>query len=146
VTHPGIPVSPGRPPLEEAARSAIQAAQERLGVLTRGNPFPQLPKEEREKVLEDAEHTVCKYCTGWHEGASTPGCPRIAKCKMNADGTILEVEFWPDGQVTSTIETDGDGKTRTVIHSRTDNWDTSRVVRVQDAAEEDGEEAQDGDH
>jgi hypothetical protein len=37
----------------------------------------------------------------------------------------------------STIETDGSGEVRTVIYNRTDNWDTSRVVRVQDAAEDD---------
>lgn len=144
MTTPGVPVSPGIPPLERAAQDALRAAQERLAGFSRP-PFP-MPREEREEALKDAEKTVCRYCAAWHEGASTPACPRIAKCKMNGDGMITEVEFWPDGITTSAVETDGDGKVRAVTHHRTDNWDTSRVVRVSDAAEEDeaGESEADG--
>jgi hypothetical protein len=139
VTTPGVYRSPGKPPLDDSAQAAIRAAQERLAAFTPRLPFP-MPREEREEALKDAAQTACKFCGAWHEGASSPACPRIAKCKMNADGMILEVEFWPDGITTSAIETDGEGNVRAITYHKTDNWDTSRVVRVQDAAEEDGEE------
>jgi hypothetical protein len=61
---------------------------------------------------------------------------------MNADGTILEVEFWPEAVSTSAVETDGDGKVRAVTHHQTTGWDAGRALRVQDAAEED--EPEDG--
>jgi hypothetical protein len=146
VTTPGVPVSPGLPPLENAAQAALRAAQDRLAGFTGRPAFPPVPAKEREEALKDAAQTSCRFCGAWHEGASSPACPRIAKCKMNGDGMITEVEFWPDGIVTSAIETDGDGKVRAVTHHRTDNWDTSRVVRVQDAAEEDTEDETDGVH
>lgn len=141
MTTPGVPVSPGFPPLEHAAQAAVRAAQQRLEAFTGKHPqFPPMKAEEREEALKDAKETVCRYCAAWHEGASTPACPRIAKAKMNGDGVITEVEFWPDGAVTSAIETDGAGNVKAVTIHRTDSWDTSRVVRVSDAAEEEPED------
>lgn len=140
MTHPGVPASPGFPPLEHAAQSAIRAAQDRLGVLTRGNPFPQLPKEEREKALEEAGETACSFCASWHPGASTAACPRLATFELNGDGKVVKGSFWPSGVTDSAVELDGDGKVRAVTHHKSDQWDTSLVLRVQDAAEEDGEE------
>lgn len=137
MTHPGVPTSPGFPPLEGPARDALRAAQDRLGVLTGRPQFPPIPPEEREEALENAAATACLFCGAWHEGASTPACPRLAEFKLNGDGKVIEGKFWPDGVSASTIETDGSGEVRTVIYNRTDNWDTSRVVRVQDAAEDD---------
>lgn len=146
MTNPGVPVSPGIPPLEHAARDALRAAQDRLAGFT-GQPFfPPMPAKEREEALESAKDTACRFCASFHPGADTPGCPRIAKCKLNGDGVITEVEFWPHEMATSAIETDGDGKVRAVTHHQTSGWDAGRALRVQDAAEEpeEGEEDDDG--
>jgi hypothetical protein len=142
VTTPGVHRSPGVPPLENAARDALRAAQVRLSGFARP-PFP-MPREEREEALEEAKSTACKYCASWHPGADSPACPRIAECKMNADGTILEVKFWPEAISASAIETDGEGKVRAVTHHQTSGWDAGRALRVQDAAEEDDGEGNDG--
>lgn len=135
MTNPGVPVSPGIPPLERPALDALRAAQERLAGFSRP-PFP-MPREEREEALEAAKDTACRWCAAFHPGADGPACPRIAECKMNADGTILEVKFWPHEMTTSAVETDADGKVRAVTHHSTSGWDAGRALRVQDAAEED---------
>ncbi len=143
MTTPGVPVSPGIPPLEHAAQAALRAAQDRLGVF--GRPVrPPMPREEREEALKDAGETACGFCASFHPGADSPACPRIAECKLNGDGKITEVKFWPEAVSTSAVETDGEGNVRAVTHHQTSGWDAGRAVRVQDAAEEDGEEDSDG--
>src|SRR5215472_1102455 len=110
MTHPGTPASPGFPPLEHAAKAAVHAAQQRLDVFTGRRPaFPPMPREEREEALANAKDTACLFCAGWHEGASTPACPRLATFKLNGDGQVTEGTFWPDGVSESAIEMDGEG-------------------------------------
>jgi hypothetical protein len=144
VTTPGVPVSPGFPPLEHAAQSALRAAQQRLDAFTGKAPVfpPPLTREEREEALKDAGSTACCFCAAWHPGASTAACPRLATFKLNGDGQVVEGTFWPDGVTDSAVEVDGDGKVRAATYHRTDSWDTTRVVRVSDAAEEEPEDGE----
>lgn len=144
MTTPGVPVSPGFPPLEHAARQALRDAQDCLGVLAGRPVFPLVPKQEREEALENAKDTACAYCGGWHEGASTPACPRLATFELNGDGKVVKGTFWPDGAEDWAVELDGEGKVRALTFHRSSSWDTSRVVRVADMAEETPEEDSDG--
>ena len=139
MTHPGVPVSPGIPPLEGAARDALRMAQDRLGALTGPPAFPVLPKKEREEALKDAATAACDFCASFHPGASTAACPRLATFKLNGDGKVTEGSFWPSGVTDSAIQTDGDGAVVSVVHKVASQWDVSQVVRVADVAEEDGE-------
>ena len=139
MTNPGVHASPGMPPLEEPARAALRAAQERLSGFTHRPPLP-MPREEREEALKAAADTACKFCASWHPGASTPACPRLATFKLTGDGDVTEGTFWPDGVTDDAIETDGEGNVRAVTHHRSSSWDTSRVVPVADVAEEDEED------
>ena len=136
MTHPGVHVSPGAPPLEGAARQALLAAQQRLDTFTGHPRFPVMTREEREEALAAANDTACTFCASIHPGASTPACPRLATFKLNNDGKVTEGTFWPDGASESAIEMDGEGKVRAVTHHRSSSWDTSRVVPVADIAEE----------
>jgi hypothetical protein len=149
VTIPGVPVSPGIPPLEHAARDAIHAARSRVDALTRGNlPFPvrELSGEEKEAALRDAATQACKFCSALHPGASTAACPRLATFKLNGDGDVTEGSFWPEGAVETVTEI-RDGRVVSEVHRTRSEWDTSRVVFVQDVAEEEpGEGGEDGAH
>lgn len=78
-------------------------------------------------------------CASFHPGASTPACPRLATFELNGDGKVIKGSFWPDGATEDAIETDGEGKVRTVTHHRSSSWDTSRVVAVADVAEDEPE-------
>lgn len=145
MTHPGpgVPTSPGAPPFEQAAQSAIAAARARLEGFTR--PRPALTPQEREEALEavDGKET-CLFCGGLHHGASTPACPRLATFKLNGDGQVAEGSFWPEGITDAACELDGQGQVRAVTFHRNDQWDTTQIVRAADAAEEDdstGEQA-----
>ena len=144
MTTPGVHTSPGLPPLEEPARAALRAAQERLAGFTHRPPLP-MPREEREEALKDAADTACLFCSAWHPGASTPACPRLATFKLNGDLKVIEGSFWPDGASESAIETDGNGVPKVVTYRVSSSWDTSRVVPVTDVAEEDGTEEEGGD-
>ena len=147
MTTPGVPSSPGFPPLEHAAQAAIRAAQDRLGVLTRPRgPYPpRLSAEEREEALKAAATDTCLFCAALHEGASTPACPRLATFKLNGDGKVIEGSFWPDLVSDTATELDEAGNVRAVTHAEHRGWDTSRVVRVSDAAEDGSGGEGDGD-
>jgi len=115
VTYPGQ--SPGFPPLDPAAQSAISAAQERLAVLTRQRvqlPGRPLSSTEKDEALLAAAGSACVLCGGIHPGAGTPACPRVATFELNGDGTVIRGSFWPEGQ-----------------------WDTGKVVFPADLAEQD---------
>lgn len=109
----------GQPPLDHPAGQAIAAVQ---GVLAQ-RQVPRLTPAEREEAQKAAEDEaqVCRYCIGLHKLPNGPGCPRIASFKVNGDGALTEVTYWP-------------GK----------RWARGRVVLLEDA-HEDGEEATDGD-
>lgn len=145
VTTPGVPVSPGLPPLERTAQSAIAAARSRLDVLTGKAPqFPKLSEEERKEALKAAEAGgACSFCASLHPGASTAACPRLATFELNGDGKVVKGSFFADGVVHEEVITDGDGKVlqrTTTYHA---DWDTGKVLAVADAAEEE-EKAEDG--
>ena len=135
MTHPGVgvPTSPGIPPCEQAAQSAIAAARMRVEGFSR--PRPVLTPEEREEALKRADET-CRYCAAFHPGASTPACPRLATFEVNGDGMVIKGSFWPEGVSDAAVELDGEGAVRVVTFHKHDEWDTSQIVRVADAAEE----------
>lgn len=145
MTTPGVPVSPGLPPLERTAQSAIAAARSRLDVFTGKAPqFPKLSEEERKEALEKAKQEgTCTFCGGIHHAPSTPACPRLATFKLNGDGKVIEGTFWPDGVRDTTIEMNAKGEVVTIIDRTHDDWDVSKVLAVADAAEEE-EKADDG--
>lgn len=146
MTTPGVPASPGFPPLEHAAQAALHAAQQRLDAFTGRRPAFPMPREEREEALKDAAQTACLFCSSFHPGASTPACPRLATFELNGDGKVVKGSFWPDGATESAIETDGEGKVRAITHHRSSSWDTSRVVAVADMAEDEPEGEDGGTH
>lgn len=141
MTHPGpgVPTSPGLPPFEQAAQSAIAAARARLAGFTRPRPTltPQERKEALERIDGGGKDGTCLFCGGLHHGASTPACPRLATFKLNGDGQVTEGSFWPEGITDAACELDGGGTVRAVTFHRNDQWDTSQIVRAADAAEED---------
>jgi len=135
VTHPGVPTSPGVPVFEHAAQEAIRQARSRVEAFTR--PRPILTPEEREDALKRAEEgETCRFCAGFHPGASTPACPRLATFELNGDGQVVKGSFWPEGITDAAVELDGEGAVRAVTFHRNDQWDTSQIVRAADAAEE----------
>jgi hypothetical protein len=141
VTHPGVPVSPGYPPFEGPARDALRAARGRIGAAAGERPFlPPMGREEREEALESAASAACRFCAGFHPGASTPACPRLATFKLNGDGMVIEGSYWPDGVTEETVETNGAGQVVTVISRTASQWDTAKVVAVADVAEEEAED------
>jgi hypothetical protein len=120
MTTPGTPASHGRPLLETAAESAINAARERAGIGQQSRfPFPQrhkLTDAERRDATEAAK-TACQLCGGLHAGPNTPACPRIRTFERDGDGKVVKGEFWQDGQ-----------------------YDAARILFVADALDdEDGE-------
>lgn len=143
MNRPGVPRSPGVPLFEQDARDALRAAQERIGIFTGKGlpPFPPVPREEREEALADAGNTACRFCAGFHAGASTPACPRLATFKLNGDLQVIEGSFWPDGISEYAVETGPDGAVTTIVKAAS-QWDTAKVVAVADMAEE--EEGDDG--
>ena len=139
MSTPGAPVSPGLPLLEHAARDAIHTARSRLDVLTRGSfPFPvkELSGEEKEEALKSFATSACRFCASQHAGASTAACPRLATFKLNGDGDVIEGSFWPSGGTDSVVETDGDGKVRSVTYRAHAEWDVTQVVSAAELAEE----------
>jgi hypothetical protein len=143
VSYPGVPTSPGFPPLEGVGQQAIRMAQDRLGVLTRGQfppPVKRLTEEEKEGVLKSAKDEACYLCGALHAAPNTPACPRVATFKLNGDGVLIEGSFWPDSVTDSAIEMNGTGEVITVTHHRHVGWDTSRVMFISDAAEQGGED------
>jgi len=145
LTHPGVgvPTSPGIPPFEHAAQQAIAAARSRVEAFTR--PRPILTPEEREDALKRAEKgETCLFCGGFHHGASTPACPRLATFELNGDGAVIKGSFWPEGVSDAAVELDGEGAVRAVTFHRHDEWNTEKVVSVADAAEDDDPEAEQG--
>jgi hypothetical protein len=144
VTHPGVPTSPGIPPFEQAAQSAIAQARARVEGFTR--PRPILTPEEREDALKavDGKET-CLFCGALHHGASTPACPRLATFELNGDGAVIKGSFWPEGVSDAAVELDGEGKVRAVTFHRHDEYDTSQIMRAADAAEGDDAAEQDSE-
>jgi len=141
MTTPGAPSSPGFPLLDPAAQKALHAARARVDAMTGRvpQPPPQLTAAERAEALKDAAASACQFCAGFHPGASTPACPRLATFKLNSAGEVTEGSFWPDGITDASAEVIGeDGKTKAVFHAHGE-WDTSKVVFAADAAEEPGE-------
>ena len=127
MTNPGVPVSPGFPALDPIAQQAIQAAQSRLEVLTRGRfplPVKTLTDEEKAEALKTAKEEACRFCAAFHAGASTAACPRLATFKLNNDGDVVEGSFWPEGVVDSEVTMDGQGNVVTVTHRERRDWNT----------------------
>lgn len=142
MTIPGVPVSPGFPPLEHPAQDAIHAARSRLDTLTRGKfPFPvkELTGEEKEEALKEAAQSSCQLCGGIHPSPNTPACPRIATFECNPDGKIVRGTFWPSGVTESVVKTDAEGNVLSVVHTTRSDWDTSRVVFIEDVADKESE-------
>jgi hypothetical protein len=50
-----------------------------------------LGPELAQQVLKTA---ACQHCGGWHNRA----CPRTRRMVWHPNGTLAEVEFWPDGR------------------------------------------------
>jgi len=146
MSTPSAPSSPGFPLLDPAANQALHAARARVDAMTgRGPQLPTLSTEEREEALKDAATATCTFCAGFHPGASTPACPRLATFKLNGDGNVVEGSFWPDGITDASAEVIGDdGKTKAVFHLHGE-WDTSKVVFAADAAEEPREAGEPGE-
>ena len=143
MTHPGVPVSPGFPALDHTAQEAIRMARDRLDVLTRARfplPVKTLTEDEKAEALKSAKETACIFCAGFHAGASTAACPRLATFKMNNDGVVTEGSFWPEGVVDSAIEMNGAGEVVTVTRHEHVGWNTGRVVFVDDVADETGDD------
>ena len=125
MTHPGVgvPTSPGIPTFEHVAQQAIHAARARVEAFTR--PRPPLTPEEREDALKRAdEGETCRFCAGFHHGASTPACPRLATFELNGDGAVIKGSFWPEGVSDAAVELDGEGAVRAVTFHKHDEWDT----------------------
>jgi hypothetical protein len=147
VTSPGVPVSPGLPLLEGPARDAIGMARSRVEALTRAQlPFPvkTLTEEEKAGALRDAATAACRSCAAIHPGASTAACPRLATFKLNGDFDVIEGSFWPSGATETVVTTDGSGKVLSVTQTSRSDWDTARVIFIEDVAEE--EDGGDGAH
>ena len=145
MTHPGVgvPTSSGTPIFEDVARQAIHQARARVEAFSR--PRPILTPEEREDALKRAgEGETCLFCGGFHHGASTPACPRLATFELNGDGAVIKGSFWPEGVSDAAVELDGEGAVRAVTFHRHDEYDTSQIVSVADAAEDDDPEAEQG--
>lgn len=109
--HAGGPVNP----LDSVARNVAHGAQHLIQGLQPKPPVPALPlTAEEKKEAEDAIRAgaVCLFCASIHPGASSPACPRLASGKLNGDGTVVEFTFWKDGE-----------------------WDTSRLVPIEDLDE-----------
>jgi hypothetical protein len=143
MTYPGVPASPGFPPLEGVGQQAIRMAQDRLGVLTRGQfplPVKQLSEEEKTEALKSAKDDICMYCGGLHPAPNTPACPRISSFELNPDGKLIKGTFWPDGISDSTVDLDKDGNLLGVHHEVHHGYDASRIVFAADLAEEDNGE------
>ena len=139
MTHPGVPVSPGFPGLEGPAQQAIRMAQDRLGVLTRGQfPFPvkKLSDEEKEDALKSAKDDACYLCGAFHAAPNTPACPRVATFRLErgrqAGGRLL----FPSAISDSAVDLDSEGKVIGVHHETHVGWDTSRVVFISDVADD----------
>lgn len=103
--HAGGPVNP----LDATARTVAHGAQSLIQNL---QPKPIVPLTVQEKA--DAAEAiksgaVCVFCASLHAGASSPACPRLASGKVNGDGTVIEFTFWRDGE-----------------------WDTSRLIPIED--------------
>lgn len=139
MTAPGVPASPGFPPLEHAAQAALHAAQQRLDAFTGRRPAFPMPREEREEALKDAAQSACLFCASWHPGASTPACPRLATFELNGDGKVVKGSFWPDKTSEAAIETNAEGKVVAVTWHEHRGWDDSKVVPVADIAEDEPE-------
>lgn len=70
--------------------------------------LPRLTGEERDaaKLIFEGKvegKTACHYCAGIHAtvanlAASRQPCPRIRRIEWHADGTVLNVEFWPPNE------------------------------------------------
>lgn len=147
MTTPGVPTSPGFPPLEGPARDALRMARERLEAFPGRRPrFPPMPREEREEALKDAAQTACLFCSSFHPGASTPACPRLATFELNGDGKVIKGSFWPDKTSEAAIETNAEGKVVAVTWHEHRGWDDSKVVPVADVAEDEPEGEDDGAH
>ena len=139
MTHPGVPVSPGFPGLEGPAQQAIRMAQDRLGVLTRGQfPFPvkKLSDEEKEDALKSAKDDACYLCGAFHAAPNTPACPRVATFRLDGDGRLVEGSFFPSAISDSAVDLDSEGKVIGVHHETHVGWDTSRVVFISDVADD----------
>jgi hypothetical protein len=58
--------------------------------------------DENALTREDAEALrqteLCAHCKGYHARA----CPRVKRMKWHTNGTLAEVEFWPDGSWSDT--------------------------------------------
>lgn len=97
--------------VEEALRDA-ERAERRAAEAARGLAERandrNLTSEERDLLLASR----CSHCGGAHASA----CPRVRRIRFRPDGqTPVEVEFWQDGA-----------------------WDTTRVVWLDDIAENEG--------
>jgi hypothetical protein len=52
---------------------------------------------------EVAGKSGCVHCAGLHDvvyglGRDRQPCPRVKRAVWHADGTLLEVEYWPEGE------------------------------------------------
>lgn len=60
----------------------------------RRRPEPGLTAEQRAEARKLFESSAqCPHCGGLHLRA----CPRVKRLAFNADGRVVEVEFWPPG-------------------------------------------------
>jgi hypothetical protein len=112
VTTPSAPGARAQPLLNNAAQEVIGTAQRFLAPSR-----PVLTAGDRKAAEELAQAKLaCTLCGALHPLPSTPSCPRLATFTVDADGKVTSGTFWPE-------------------------WDTSRVVFLADAAEdEDGDE------
>jgi len=71
-----------------------------LNTMRRPAPEPALTTQEAAELREQWEKSPCGACGGLHVTAlKTPGaCPRIKRIAYDAQGRMLEVEYWPDGK------------------------------------------------
>jgi hypothetical protein len=144
MTYPGVPTSPGFPPLEGVGQQAIRMAQDRLGVLTRGQfplPVKKLSDEEKTEALKSAKDDLCLLCGGLHAAPNTPACPRLATFECNLDGRVTKGTFWPDAS-DSAIDLDAEGKVIGVHHEIHRGWDASRVVLLEEITEAEATEGE----
>lgn len=65
-----------------------------------GTPEEPLTAEEAEQLRKQWEEKACGACGGLHTTAlKAPGaCPRIKRVVYDAQGRMLEVEYWADGK------------------------------------------------
>lgn len=81
-----------------------------------------LTPEQRQEARQVFEGTApggvrpCVHCGGVHLRA----CRRLKAVKWHADGTVLEAEYWPDG-----------------------DWDESSIIWPEDCYEDDQESSDD---